>query len=170
MTCIPPFDVLPPGQRAVVHELVLVPSRALDGWTIVAAPTAGFGGHHVIVPGEPFGFSSKYGTRLFAATADESIPSELDDAWMLRHRATEIPVARVSSVPLTSPLQRITTRLFVDSVGPSRVSLHVVDEQRVNAFPPGFVWAGIGVLAALGLFGLMLVRRRRRRAEERSGA
>lgn len=156
------LDVLPPGERAVVHELVLLPTPALEAWKIVAAPTAGFSGHVVVVSGEPFRFSTKYGTRLFACERDEVVPERLDDAWMNAHRPTPIPVKQVASVSIASPLERLTTRLQVDAVGPERIALHVVDEQRVNAFPPAAIGALLVALALLGLFGLVLARRRRR--------
>lgn len=158
---IAPFDILPPGQRPVVHELVVLPTPVLDGWKIVAAPVAGFSGHTLVVPGEPFRFSTKYGTRLFACAADEGLPERLDEAWMAAHRPTPIPVEQVASVAMTSPLERLTTRLSIDAIGPERIALHVVDEQRVNSFPPAAIGAALVATAALGLFGLMLVRRRR---------
>lgn len=164
------FDVLPAGERAIVHELVLLPSPALSGWTLVAAPSAGFGGHHVVVPGEPFRFSTKYGTQLYACRAEETIPDALSAEWMTAHRPTPIPVLETRSVSLLSPLQRLTTRLEVDGIGPTRVSLHVVDEQRVNAFPGGVLWVGLGAIAALGLFGLVLLRRGRRARATRKGS
>ncbi len=165
-----PLDVLPPGERAVVHELVLLPSRALNGWTVVAAPSAGFGGRHVVVPGEPFRFSTKYGTHLYACRVEESVPEQLSLEWMSAHRPTEIPVVETRSVTALSPLQRLTTRIEIDAIGPTRISLHVVDEQRVNAFPSGVLWVGLGAIAVLGLFGLVLLRRGRRGREARKGS
>lgn len=128
-------DVLPPGHRGAVHELVLVASAAPEGSVVVAAPTRGFGGVEVVRLGAPFPFSSKYGTRLYVLPGGAAPP----DAAALRegrHGAgVRIPVAEVASVPLASRVARVETRLrLVAATGADGgYALEVVGETRSDA-------------------------------------
>jgi hypothetical protein len=84
-------DVLLPGMKRVEHRLVLEPSELWTGRRIVAAPVRGFGGTHVVEPGVPFAFSTKYGTRLYVVPEAEAIP---DDATRAGRRVTSRPTSR----------------------------------------------------------------------------
>jgi len=154
-------DVLLPGTRPVSHQLVVEPSEHLTGKRIVAFPVRGFGGTHLVEPGKPFDFSSKYGTRLYVASDAESVPESLEPAWEASHLAAEIPVSEVSSVLLASPLESIVTTLRISQLDATRFELAVVDEVRRHDRK----WiAALCAVALLGWFGLWYLIRRRRRA------
>lgn len=130
-----PPDVLPPGHHAVVHELVIEPSRYFLEGRIVATPVQGFDGVHVVVPGEPFRFSSKYGTRFYYA-------KEGTDAYSLRSpepgRRLNLPwahppITEVRSALVGSPVRRALTTLRIARVRGGRIHLDVVDHELFDA-------------------------------------
>ena len=154
-------DLLMPGWRRIEHTLVIERAELPAGTRLVAAPTRGFGGMHAIEFGEPFDFSSKYGTRVYLVAAEETLTDRADEAWKAGHRSTTIPVTQVSSVPLTSPLESVRTTLRLAALDGERFELAVVGEDRrydakLATLLVGLVLAGIGALVWL--------RRRRRRA------
>jgi hypothetical protein len=102
-------DILLPGHKPISHQLVIAPSEHWTGRRIVAAPVRGFGGTHVVEPGVPFDFSSKYGTRLYVVPEAEALPDVVDDPWKTSHVSADIPVSEVASVPVTSPSTSIVT-------------------------------------------------------------
>ena len=126
----------------------------------IAHPTAGFGGQIEIEPGVPFGFSSKYGTRIYAVpdgvpfvSADRDGP---DPSWAVG----EIPVGEVSSVAIGSTLVSIETRLRVAGVAEGRIELTVVGEERTRR-----IWPYLAVVA-LGLVVIGGLRIRRKRKDQ----
>jgi len=154
-------DILLPGHRPVSHQLVIEASELWTGKRIVAFPVRGVGGTHVVEPGQPFGFSSKYGTRLYVATGSEPVPDSADAAWTASHVAAAIPVSEVSSVPLISPLEAIVTTLRIRALDGARFELEVVDESRRNDPRLIGLWWSV---ALFGGFGMAWLIRRRRRA------
>jgi hypothetical protein len=157
-------DLIPPGQRPIVHELVLAEGPAWEDWGFLASPVRGFGGVTVIRPGEPFRFSGKYGTRIYAYRAGEAPPAELTDAWKAEHPSARPPVEHVGFVALTSPLTRLEHTLAVEAVAPDALRLAVVEQHRVHAWPGYLVWLVPLVLVAGGAFGFVRLRRRRARS------
>lgn len=153
-------DILLPGHRPVSHKLLIESSEHWGGKRIVAFPVRGFGGTHLVQPGEPFEFSSKYGTRLYVVTDAEPVPESADAAWTASHVAAEIPVQEVASVPLVSPLDSIVTTLRIRTLEGARFELAVVDEEQ--RYDPGLIalWGSVALLGGLGL--VYLIRRRRR--------
>lgn len=154
-------DLLFPGHKRVLHQLLLQSGPATSGWTFVAAPTAGFG-VEVVTVGEPFAFSSKYGTRLHAFRPGATIPASWND---FVNTGAALP-AEIHSVPVMHPLARVLTTLRVLAVDDRGIAVEVVDEQRFDASGAP-LYTGIGAaalqlgIAAIGLAGLVLITRRR---------
>lgn len=160
----PPPDVLPDGWRPVPHELVIEDSPHFARHDFHAAPTRGFAGSTRIAPGVPFSFSSKYGTRVYALPRGAAFPERLGDDLSIALASGDIPVTERGSVPVTAPTQGVLTHLRIAEISDGVIRLEVV-AWRIDRDPRliGIVGAG----AALGLAGLaLLVRRRRRRAAE----
>jgi hypothetical protein len=154
-------DIVLPGTEPVSHRLVIERSEAWDGaQRIVAAPVRGFGGTHVVEPGVPFSFSTKYGTRLYVVPPSEELPERIDESWSASHLSAAIPVSEVSSAPLASPLESLTTTLTVRALDRDRFELAVVAE-RSERDP--WLLTGLATAFAAGVLGLVLIRRRRSR-------
>jgi hypothetical protein len=153
-------DVLLPGTRPVSHQLVIEPSELWAGRRIVAFPVRGFGGAHLVEPGRPFDFSSKYGTRLYVAVESEPVPESVDRDWAAGRLAAEIPVREIASVPLTSPLESLVTTLRILRLDGAHFELAVVDQ--TEQYDPSLV-AVLCALALLAASGLVYAIRRRRR-------
>ena len=156
-------DILPPGQAAVRHELQLTWNDDLSSWRFVASPTRGLRGSTVIAPGEPFAFSSKYGTRIYAVPTTASVPADsrllAEGDWP----RADIPVGQVWAVPYGHPLQHVITSLRVRAVHGGTVDLELLGERRFGAFglPLGPApWLPLVVIAAAGV---VLLRRCRAR-------
>ena len=174
-------DLILPGHHGVTHELVVETAPDVEDWRLFAAPTAGFGGLHEVVDGEPFSFSSKYGTRFYAIPDGEQVPEFLapfdrDEEPELGARwdafpSCEPPVSEVRSVPEDDPVQHILTSLRwvgVDGEGPT---LEVIGERRTGS--SGEVLEGLGgrpgpaptpsfslylvALVVLGIVGLAVI-------------
>lgn len=161
-------DVLPPGYRPVAHELVLEASPHFAEHDFFAAPTAGFGGCTRVVPGEPFRFSSKYGTRLYALAKGATCPEGYRPsagtaaAAEVALASGDIPVQETGSVRAISPVEHVRTTLRIASVADGAIRLEVVDER--TDWDPAVAWA-VGLAFAFGAGGiLVLVRRGRARA------
>ncbi len=168
--CAPPEpDVVLPGFRPVAHELVLEASPHFAEFDFFAAPTAGFGGCTRIVPGEPFQFSSKYRTRIYALPKGATCPegyrpaSGTTAAAEVALASGDIPVQDTGSVPAISPVEHVSTTLRIASVADGAIRLEVVDEDV--DWDPRVAWV-VGLAFAVGAGGiLVLVRRRRARAD-----
>jgi hypothetical protein len=172
-TGLPPAaaDVLPPGSRGIEHTLVLEPSPWFERLELHAFPTAGFGGATRLAPGEPFTFSSKYGTRIYAfetGTAPEEWRLDLDAGNLRDPRldapwfATgEIPVREDDAVPIASPVESVRTTLRIASIEAGTIRLEVVGENVEWNAP---IVAAAAAAAALGLAGLAFLIRARNAA------
>jgi hypothetical protein len=152
-------DLLTPGFRRISHQLVIEPSEAWKGQRIVAFPVRGLSGGTEVAPGVPFGFSSKYSTRLYVLEAGEELPTRADEAWRSGHVSTDLPVTQVAAVPLTSPLESIRTTLKVTVLDDSRLEVEVVDVDEEYDLWMAF---GLGAALVLGVSGLIYLRRRRK--------
>ncbi len=161
-------DVVLPGTRPVVHTLVLEGDAA--GRRLVAAPTRGFGMAEVQL-GEPFRFSSKYGTRLWLFDSALELPTRYD-AELFRQRGDSLALpSEVSAVPLIHPLGRVRTTLRLSGVAEGEPKLELVDEERLTLWgrptsEADLIVALLGV-AGVGVIALVLLRRRRRRRAAR---
>ena len=161
-----PPDVLTPGYRPVAHELVVDASPLFDQFEFVAFPVRGFGGTTHIVPGQPFRFSSKYGTRIFALEKGASFAEDKFDAQIKTLATGDIPVGETNQVPVVSPTESITSRLRIRSVENGVIALEVVGETTERNTPLVVVVVGVMVLGAGGLIALAMKRRRKSSAED----
>ena len=158
-------DILPPGHKDVRHELVLEWGDDCAQHVFVASPTAGFHGHHEIRRGEPFTFSSKYGTRIYAAPVDAHLPPRervQDTAWP----SADVPVREVRSIASGHPLARVETTLRVLQVSAEGIRFEQVSERRFDAHGlelGGLDWLPLCVIGAAGAFWLLRLARRNRR-------
>jgi hypothetical protein len=163
------LDILMPGHRSVIHELLLEVPDSLAGWQFIAAPTAGFGVLQ-IEPGKPFRFSAKYGTRIHALPATAQVPERFDGPWPEGTRTCAVPVTEVNSVPLTHPLARVLTTCRAHASEPNHLRIEVVAEERWDAggrrLEAGVLITTMWAVALIGLIGLAslgVVNRQRRR-------
>jgi hypothetical protein len=161
-------DILLPGTRPVEHTLVLEGDAAER--QLVAAPTRGFGMVRVEL-GEPFRFSSKYGTRLWLFEPGVVLPERYDrDQFESLGASLALP-AEVSAVPLINPLARVQTTMRLAGVAEGKPRLKLVGEERLTDWwgttrEASTVSALLGVagLGTLALFVLFALRWRRRRS------
>jgi hypothetical protein len=139
------LDLLQPGHREVVHELVMEPSPHFESFDIVAFPVRGFGGHTRVLADQPFEFSSKYGTRIYALQPGAEVPDDREALHALAQASGDLPVSEVSSVALTSPVESVLTRLRIESIADGALRLQVVEHHE--SFEPGFPIAlGVALL------------------------
>lgn len=150
-------DVLAPGTRAIDHELVLEWDEDRFPQQFFAHSSLG-PGTQSIEPGEPFSFSGKYGTRIYAVPEGQQLLLEDSRNPDPRWASAAPPVAEVGAVPVASTLQRIETRIAVAGIEESELQLEILGEDRERNFALYLVPIALG-LAVLG--GLSFVRRRR---------
>lgn len=156
-------DILPPGSHGVRHELVLELPAGTTAPALVAFPTQGFGVAMRVVPGEPFVFSGKYGTRLYQLAVGEALPRKADQEWAQQHASLAIPVQEVHELPMMNPVQRVRTTLRVvnDATG---LRLLVVGSEQFDRhdrpFDPVSVAMWFLLLAAAGAGWLFWLGRR----------
>jgi hypothetical protein len=157
-------DLIAPGHKPVQHQLVLEASAHFEQHRFFAEPVHGFSGFQEIRPGEPFDFSSKYSTRIFALPRDVT-PDAGAKVASLAVASGNIPVSETSSVVVTSPVERVETRLKLVRVENGVLELAVVasDEQYSGA-----MLAAIGGGIALCATGLVLFARSRQRSAAKS--
>jgi hypothetical protein len=164
-----PRDILLPGHKPVRHALVLETAPGVELPRLVAHPVRGFGGWTEVRPGEPFEFSTKYGTHLCAVQPGEVVPDRVDAAWCSAHASTPIPVQQVASLSFASPVEALTTTLLVEGVELGALRLRARDETRSTSLAG---WAPIAVLALVALAGVVgltwFVRRRNASAVRRA--
>lgn len=165
LATIPLPDILPVGHKDVLHELVLQWDEAALPWRFVASPVRGFHGHRVIRAGEPFSFSSKYGTCIFAAPPDAELPPSKerlkDESWP----RAKVPVREVRSIAIGHPLARVETTLRVVGVTADTITFERAGERRFakNGSELGDLdWLPLAAIAAAGAFWLWRLDRPRR--------
>jgi hypothetical protein len=161
-------DILPPGHKNIDHQLVFESSPLFDEYCLVAAPIRGFSGFHIVVPGQPFHFSSKYGTRLYlipkSVAADLKFDREQFDQWP----STLPPVSQIASVFKGSPIDSaVTTARFV-GLRDGKPEIVVVEHKELDAAgKPISYWRAYGWLAIPLIGGFMLIARFVRRIRSR---
>lgn len=157
-------DLIPPGHRLVVHELVFDRLELPPGTRLVATPVRGFGGVEEVQAGAPFRFSSKYGTAFFLVPEGEVVTAPGRD---LEHPSAAPPVGEIRSLPLVNPVARVLTTLAFDGVEAGELRLSVVEEEHFDAtgepVGPGTYAPWIAVLL-LGVIAVHKLGQRRRRA------
>jgi len=165
-----PPDLITPGNKSVRHELSLDVDETFAEWRFLAAPTAGFRGVTTIEAGQPFRFSSKYGTRIYALPAGEAPPERCTEEWAAGRPQSEPGVGEIGQVSILSPLARVLTRLRVVEVSEGALKLERVGEERWDSSgtPIGeavlnLYLGGIAAVGFVGLLALWLRSRKRRR-------
>jgi len=155
------LDIIMPGYRRIEHKLVFGPSPLFETMTLVAYPTRGFGVHLDVQPGQAFEFSGKYGTRLYLTAKGEVLPERLDEAWKAAHVSAPPPVEHIGVVSMTSPIESILTRVRIERADATSLVLAVVEEEREHFYPAFLAWLIPVLLVALGVWGLVKIRRAR---------
>jgi hypothetical protein len=130
-------DLIPSGHKAVTHQLVFVDSPALAHHRLVAAPVRGLHGTTEVVAGQPFQFSSKYGTRLYLIPKDVMPLPKFDRDLYSQWPSEEPPVGEITSVPMVNPVASILTKVRLVSVtsGPPEMEL-VAHEELDDSHTP----------------------------------
>ncbi|MEX1026019.1 MAG: hypothetical protein WD226_13175 [Planctomycetota bacterium] len=166
MVAAPPVDVLPRGDHRVKNEVVFVESEALRAVRLVASPTAGFGGVEEVEVGQPFPYSLKYGTKVYAVPRgiELEFPSSFrDQDWP----CSTVEIGGHDTASDFSPVyaRLITVKLL--AVGPERLELERVDrveiDQNGQPVDPSMIYLRTAGWVALGLFLLIALRRHRQR-------
>lgn len=164
-------DVIAPGRHGVKHEMVVEPSEALGGGTLVCWVASGIGGpDSTVVPGEPFRFSSKYDSRLYLLPegVDPSEVTRPTASAPLDYPSAPPPRGEIHDLPNANPVHAALTTIRLRGVDGDRLDFEVVDHVLFDASgtPVGesrqaFVWA---MILAVGLAaGASLLSRRKRR-------
>jgi hypothetical protein len=133
-------DLIPPGQKGVTHQLVFVDSPALAQHRLVAAPVHGFRGTTEVVAGQPFDFSSKYGTRLYVIPKEVVPLPEFDPNLYSQWPSAEPPVGEITSVPVVSPVTSILTKVRLADVTSGLPKLEVVMDEKFADSHVRFSW------------------------------
>lgn len=148
-------DILPPGHKDVRHELILVWGDDVIDHRFAASPTRGFHGNHEIRAGEPFAFSSKYGTRIFAVPPTAALPDARDRLKDVPWPNAAVPVREVRSIASGHPLARVETTLRVTRVTVDGIEFARVGERRLDARGNelgDLDWLPLALIAAGGAF------------------
>lgn len=157
-------DLMPPGRKQVRHELVLDWGAVPREQRFVASPIRGFHGSCEIHPGEPFPFSSKYGTRIYAVPSDAAVPPQERIAADCSWPSAAIPVREVASTAAGHPLARVESTLAVRAVRADGLELACTGQRRLDAMGNELGDLDWVPLAAIAGAGAWLVWRLSRRA------
>ena len=166
-------DILPPGHKRVDHRVSIETPSDLRGTRLVIGPLSGFGGYELVVPGGEYPISSKYGTRLHGVPDGSELPAKLSREWALELPSSAV-FPEISSVTLASPLAKVRTSYRVTRADDTGVQVERIAEVRLDA--QGHELAGfpgvavMGLVAALGLAGLVALSRSRRTSVARESA
>lgn len=153
LLAVPARDLIPPGHTDVRHELVLVWDAAALPYSFVASPTHGFHGNIRIRAGEPFRFSTKYGTRIHAAPPDAQLPAAKERVANEPWPAAPVPVREVRSIATGHPLARVETTLRIVRVAGDTIVFERVGERRLDRAGNelgDLDWLPLAVIAAIG--------------------
>ncbi len=127
-------DILPPGHRNVDHKMVFEASPALENATLVAAPTAGFGGVCVINPGKQFDFSSKYGTRIYVLPDSVVVPKNFERELFQQWPSARPPRNQIRSVSIVSPISSALTTVRMKEISATGPVVEIVDHIEYDRF------------------------------------
>lgn len=163
-------DLIPPGNKAVSHKLVFVDSPLLQEHRVIAMPVRGFGGHEEVRAGQPFHFSSKYGTRLYVVPDDFQPPSKVTVGDPLPFPSCEVPVSSTTYVPKLSPITSLRSTLKLVAVNDDTIEVELVDHVELNSSGEPVTVAGTVlpwlIIASVGFVGCVVIWRRTRVAKE----
>ncbi len=174
--CVPQPDLTTPGFRKVTQEVAIENPNDFDGWQVVAAMFLGPSHVTLVEPNVPFRYSSKYTTKIYAVPSGVDV-SPLQTSPGTRRESlegfmsTRIPVSLPPSVSILSPVERTLTTLRIVGISDEGIQVVAVREQQFDSADQSLGWfrlwgPPLGAIA-LGILGLIFLRRRRlRRAAE----
>ena len=125
-------DFLPIGHKGVHHDIVLLWDEAALPWQFVVSPADRNFGNQRIHRGEPFAFSTKYGTRILAAPPDATLPPPKERITETDWANAPLPVRQVRSIGVGHPLARVETTLRIVAVENGTISFERVAEHRFD--------------------------------------
>ena len=166
-------DILPPGHRNVDHKMVFEASPALENATLVAAPTAGFGGVCVINPGQRFDFSSKYGTRIYVLPDGVIVPKNFERELFQQWPSARPPRNQIRSVAVVSPISSALTTVRLKEISANGPVIQLVDHVEFDRFGKEvtlfriMLFRGIPLLLGIAICVLLF---RRMRATRKSNS
>lgn len=167
-------DIIPPGNKGVTHKLVFVDSPLLQSHRLIAMPVRGFGGHEEVQPGQPFRFSSKYGTRLYVVPDDFVPPKKSQPGQPLPYPSCEVPIGSTTFVPMLSPVDSLRSTCKLVAVEQDSIHVELVDQVELNSSgqPVTFLNSVFPMLiiSTSGLIGCCLIWRRTRMSQPRDAA
>lgn len=163
LNATPAPDVLMEGTRAVKHEIVIEDSPLFAQFDWYVANSTGLGAAPARVhAGEPFSFSSKYESKLYALEPGVPCPARIADLNATARAIADFPVRELHSVSLGSPVESLTTRLRFERGEDAVARLVVVDDEYVlDRATVAIVAAGL----AVGVVGLAVLARRTARTK-----
>lgn len=126
-------DLIPPGNKRVSHKLVFVDSPLLRSHRLIAMPVRGFGGHEEVIPGRPFHFSTKYGTRLYVVPGDFVPPYKVSPGEPLPFPSCDVPVSSTTYVPILSPIASLRSTCKLIAVGDDAIQVELVDHVKLDS-------------------------------------
>lgn len=154
-------DIIPPGNKKVSHHMVFADSPLLQSHRLIAMPVRGFGGFTEVQAGQPFQFSSKYGTRLYVVPSDYHPPGKVFHGEPLPFPSCEVPVSSTTSVPKFSPVASLRTTCKLIAVGDDSIGVEVIEHVELGSGnQPVTPWQRMlpfVAIAATGLLGCILV-------------
>ncbi len=156
-------DILLKGQKSVRHDYQFAASKTLEEHRLVLAPSAGFKGVRKIEPGTRFRLNAKYGGRFYVVPNNEEFPVEFDKEKFGNWPSTRSPQSENSILPVSSPIDSISTTLKFVSVTDSNPIIDVVDhvehwcevEQPFESSFPSV--STIALALGLAMFSCLLV-------------
>ena len=127
-------DLIPPGHKSIKHELVFLDSPLLREHRLIAAPVRGFGGFAEVKADQPFYFSTKYGTKIYAVPKDFEPPESYTHGEALPFPNSEPPTHSLTSVSILRKTNRIVTRCRLTAITDQSLEIEVVEEVQFDEF------------------------------------
>ena len=153
-------DVIPPGHKPVVHDILIAGTERFPEYTFFVAPTSMAGGVHRVRPGQPIRFYKLASPRLWAVKGPvPATPTLLDLDQPGNPRSSET-FHQASTVPELDPTSRIRTTVTVKSIDKGVLRLERVDKRSRSPEQPSD--PALALLALIGVLGLTSIARSRR--------
>jgi hypothetical protein len=166
----PKPDIVTPGFKKVAHQVAVGNSADFEEWAFYGVTPLGPAGITAVVSDDPFTYSSKYGTKIYALPAGTEVPElkprEWAD-WAVDALVAYPDVQTASQVTLLSATESVLTTIEIVSVSEGILLLESVAIQHFDedgepvsrTFGSLVTW----VLVGCGIGGLFAVAMRRKR-------